>query len=146
MARNGNACATIEPVAKVSDPTTQKRNSFNVDRSSKVIADVTEPSNADIAAPASASLTGVAPPRPDRAHGVHDERRDQCAGHREPHVPSQGLYAEDADRHDDRERCTGVDAEDPRVGQRIAGDPLHHRAGQPESHSGEQAGRSTRES
>ena len=55
-----------------SEPTAQNRNWSSVATSSSRIAVVIEPSSAVIAAPASASFTGVAPSRPDRPEDVDD--------------------------------------------------------------------------
>ena len=59
---------------------------------------VIDPSNAVIAAPASASFTGVAPLAPERAERVHDDRRDGRAGEGEPDVAEQRGDAERVDR------------------------------------------------
>ena len=52
---------------------------------------VIEPSSAVIAAPASASLTGVAPSRPERPEHVDDDRGDGRAGEGEPDVAEQDV-------------------------------------------------------
>ena len=61
---NGANCAAISPSRPASDPTAQNRNWSNVATSTSRIAVVIDPRNAVIAAPASASFTGVAPSRP----------------------------------------------------------------------------------
>ena len=93
---------------------------------------VIEPSSAVSAAPARASFTGVAPPRPERAEHVDDHAGQPGAGEGEPHVARQRRHAERVDADDDGQRGAGVDAEHAGVGQRVAGDALHQRPGQPE--------------
>ena len=61
---NGATLTAIVDVRPASDPTIQKRNWSRVLTSTRRIAVVIEPIRAVSAAPASASLTGVAPSRP----------------------------------------------------------------------------------
>ena len=80
-----------------------------------------------MAAPAMASFTGVAPLGRGAEH-VDDaagEGRTGQANHTSDEVP---VHAEcdSADHHDDR--GAGVDAEQPGVGEGVAGDALHDRA------------------
>ena len=75
----------------------------------------------------------------ERAEPVDDDRGERGAGEGEPHVAEQAGDAEAVDADDDEQRGAGVDAEDARVGERVAGDALHHRAGQAERDADEQA-------
>ena len=61
---NGATLAAIVAVRPASEPTAQKRNWSSVSTSISRMAVVIEPSSAVSAAPARASLTGVAPSRP----------------------------------------------------------------------------------
>ena len=64
MTMNGATCAATSAARPASEPTTQNRNWSSVSASSSRTAVVNEPRRAVMAAPARASLTGVAPPRP----------------------------------------------------------------------------------
>jgi hypothetical protein len=97
-----------------------------VSRSASRIAFVIEPRKTVIAAPASASLTGVAPPRPTEAiasTATEPGARD----------------AEHVDRGDHEQRRAGVDAQDPGIGERVARHPLHDRAAEAEGQPHEDA-------
>ena len=74
----------------------------------------------------------------ERAEGVDDHRGDRRPGEREPHVPEQRRQAEPVDPDDDEQRGAGVDAEDAGVGERVAGEALHHRAAGAERGADEQ--------
>ncbi len=140
---NGATCRAMSPSRPAIEPTFQNRNWSSVSVSSSRIADVNEPSSADSAAPASAILTGVAPVRPaDRARTRRPTRRR--AGEREPHVAVQRTDVEHVDPDHDGQRRAGIDAEDARIGQRVAGQPLHDRARQPEAGADHQADRGSR--
>ncbi len=65
--RNGATWASVSESRPASEPTHQKRHVSNASLSSSVIACVSASSAAVIAVPASASRTGVAPPRPAAA-------------------------------------------------------------------------------
>ena len=70
--------------------------------------------------------------RARRAERVDHREATRGAGEGEPDVPGSGARraAEIAEHH--RGGGAGVDAEDARVGERVAGQRLHQRAGQPE--------------
>ena len=74
------------------------------------------------AAPTSASFTGVAPSPPVDRRVDHDGG-DRGADEREPDEAGRAGDTEEGDRDDDGQRRAGVDAEQPRVGDRVAGDP-----------------------
>ena len=89
---------------------------------------MTAVSAAVIAVPASASRTGVAPPRPARADRVDRHRRDRRAEEGEPDRAGRAGQPE-GEREHDRRRGARVDAEQAGVGQRVARQRLHQRAG-----------------
>ena len=98
-----------------------------------------EPSSAVTAAPARASLTGVAPSRPSEPRAYTTTGGEGGAGEGEPHVAEQRRQAEAVDADDDEQGGAGVDAEDAGIGQRVAGEALHDRAADAERGAGEQA-------
>ena len=67
-----------------------------------------------------------------RTERVHEHRRDRGADEGEPHEPEHVRDVEGPDREHDGERRAGVDPEQSRVGERVAGDALHQRAGHAE--------------
>src|SRR5690606_14018671 len=78
--------------------------------------------------------------RPTVAEGpdeVDEDGGDRRAAERQPDVVGRRGHAEVGDAEDDGEGGTGVDAEDAGVGQRIAGDTLHHRTGDAEGGAGD---------
>ena len=117
-----------------SDPTTQNRKLSSVwvspTRSVRTRANI----RADSAAPASARVTGVAPP-PGRADRVDQHGAGQRADEGEPDVARRRADAEHGDREDDGERGAGGDAEQPGVAERVAGVPLHQGAGDAQRHA-----------
>ncbi|GMA86323.1 hypothetical protein GCM10025868_15730 [Angustibacter aerolatus] len=90
------------------------------------------------AAPASASLHRGGAVAAERADGVHDQRGDQRPGEREPHVAGRRGDAQERDGADDGEGRALVDAEQPRVGERVAGQALGHRAREPQRDADQQ--------
>ena len=63
---------------------------------------------------------------------MHQHHRGGSPGERPPHVGVQVRDPEGRDRQHHRERGAGVDAQDPGVGERVAGQPLHQGADQPQ--------------
>ena len=61
---NGATSTIVSVPRPTSDPTAQNRNWSSVSTSSSRTTEVNDDRSAAVAAPASASLTGVAPPRP----------------------------------------------------------------------------------
>ena len=61
---------------------------------------------------------------------VDDHRRHCRAGEGEPDVAEDRGHAEGGDADHDQQRGAGVDPEDAGIGQRVAGDTLHHGTGQ----------------
>ena len=89
------------------------------------------------AAPATVSLAGVAPSRPMPATAWTASEASRGTDQREDDVRRHPARTEVGDAQHDRERGAGVDAEDAGVGERVAGQALHARAGQPERHPDE---------
>jgi hypothetical protein len=80
---------------------------------------------------------GGAVPRPAQERDQQGAQRR--ARQREGHVGRGRRHAERRDRHDHGERGAGVDAEDPRLGERVARHALHERPGRPERRADEEA-------
>jgi hypothetical protein len=78
---------------------------------------------------------GPAQPPQEEDHDTRDERPAE----REPHIAVQRGGPEHPDRQDDREGRPGAHPENARVGERIAGQGLHQRAGQAERGARRQA-------
>ncbi|AGW41984.1 hypothetical protein O159_19750 [Leifsonia xyli subsp. cynodontis DSM 46306] len=76
---------------------------------------------------------------PSRRHGVDQPGGERGAEEGEPHRDRGRGDAQRPDRHDDRERGTGVDAEKAVIGERVARESLHHRPGEAESEPGRHA-------
>ena len=70
---------------------------------------------------------------------VDQDRGDGRAGKGEPHVRPEARQAEERDRGDHCGGGSGVDAEDAGVGEWIAGQRLHQRAGEAERGAGGEA-------
>ena len=99
---------------------------------------VAEVRNAVTAAPASASLTGVAPSRP-AAPSAYTTTEVTAAPTRANHTyPLRRGDAEHEDPEHDREGRARAHAEDAGVGERVAREPLHERTGQPQRHPDDQ--------
>ncbi len=81
---------------------------------------------------------------PERGDPVDHDRCERRPREREPDVDADALRAEHHDPEDDERRSTGVDAHDPGIGERVAGDALQDRAAQSEGCSGEDADQRTR--
>ena len=114
------------------NPTAQNRYWSRVAWSSSVTAPVNAASNADSAAPGERESDRVGAAASHRAECVHEDRCDRRADEREPH---QAEHIGDLERPDGEhhgECGAGVDAEESGVGQGVAGDPLHERAGDAE--------------
>jgi hypothetical protein len=90
---------------------------------------VSETSSAVRTAPASASRHRRRPAATGRAEREDQHGRHRRADEREHGVRRDRRHAEEADRAHDGERRAGVDPEDPRLGERVAGRALHQRAG-----------------
>ncbi|BBE24081.1 hypothetical protein MN0502_29640 [Arthrobacter sp. MN05-02] len=71
--------------------------------------------------------------------GVHREVCCARTGEGAPDVPGGAAQSEEMDPDDDGEGRSGIDAEDPRIGQRIPGDPLQGCSGRCQRRSDEQA-------
>nr|BFF26457.1 hypothetical protein GCM10025732_44220 [Glycomyces mayteni] len=75
----------------------------------------------------------------ERRDRVPDDPGDQGPGDAEPHVLAHAGEPEDAHAEHDAEARPGGDAEDPRVGERVAGERLHEDPGDREPGPCEQA-------
>ena len=75
---------------------------------------------------------GVGAAASHRSERVDEDRGDRRTDEREPHQPEHVGDREGPDREHDGERGAGVHAEQAGVGQRVAGDALHQRAGHAE--------------
>ena len=82
-----------------------------------MIAVTNEAKAADVAAPANASLSGVAPPRPNEPTDVDEHRRCRRPGDREPDVAGRFDQPEVGDPDGDRQGRPEVHTEDARVGR-----------------------------
>ena len=98
-----------------------------------------DPSMAVTAAPARASLTGVAPSRPSEPRAYTRTEATAAPAKANHTYPSSDVRPKPVDADDDEQGGAGVDAEDAGVGERVAGEALHDRAADAERGAGEQA-------
>ena len=94
--------------------------------------------------PARVSLIGVPPERPRDAQEVHDGDGHQRTGEGEPDVLPDLPGAKEGNAHDHGEGCARVDAQDPGIGQRVAGQRLDQRTGESQRDAHQQAGEGPR--
>src|SRR5699024_10393781 len=152
---NGATVSVSAGSARAIEPRLQLRTDSNVSGSIRVRNVAKPPSTAPRAAPARTSATREArrPPAAPRqcqrdGRGPASSRRpdhiDEHGGHggaeeREPDVSADAGDADDPGPQGHRERCAGVDPQDPRVRQWVAGQCLDERARDPEGRADQHA-------
>ena len=114
-------------VAPPTPPICQKRKVSMASTRGSMRALTRDMKAADAAAPARASLSGVATAAAERADRVDEDGGARSARDRETHHGVRRRDAEERDADDDRERGAAGDAEDARIGERVARDGLHRR-------------------
>ena len=122
------------------EPTIQKRNSSSVCASKTSTALVSEMSSAASTAPASASRTGVGPPRPERAERRTRARRSTPgAEQRERRCrPVTEATPRNVIASTTANAAPALMPEDARLGERVARHALHQRPGRAERRADEQ--------
>ena len=103
------------------------------------ISIVTAVSPAVTAAPVRASFAGLEPSGPRVPISGDDDGCDRGAGEGEPDEAGRRGDAEEGDRGEHGDGRAGVDAEQPGIGERVAGEALHERARQGQGGAGEHA-------